>query len=49
MGKVYSFFSPSDIGPFFKKVPHLIDLNRRLVHVDTRLNYENAVIFEIRC
>ena len=44
MGKVYSFFFSSDIGPFLKKVPHLTDLNCRLVHVDTRFKCENAVI-----
>ena len=42
--KFTRFFFPSDIGPFFKKVPHLTDLNRHLVHVDTRFNCENAVI-----
>ena len=43
MGKVYSFFF-SEIGPFFKKVPHLTDLKRRVVHVDARFKGENAVI-----
>ena len=47
MGEVYSFF-PSEIGPFCKKVPHLTDLNRHLVHVDARFKRENAVVFEIR-
>ena len=34
---------------FFQKVPHLTDLNHRLVHVDARFKRENAVVFEIRC
>ena len=44
--KFTRFFS---VGAFFKKVPHLTDFNRRLVHVDARLKCENAVVFEIRC
>ena len=43
MGKVNSFFF-SEIGLFFKKVPHLTDLKRRVVHVDARFKGENAVI-----
>ena len=39
MGEVYSFFF-SEIGPFFKKVPHLTDLKRRVVHVDARFKGE---------
>ena len=45
--KFTRFFS--EIGAFLKKVPHLTDFNRRLVHVDARLKRENAVVFEIRC
>ena len=48
MGEVYSFFF-SEIGPFFKKVPHLTDLKRHVVHVEARFKGENAVVFEIRC
>ena len=47
MGEVYSFFS--EIGPFFKKVPHLKDLKSHVFHVDARFKGENAVVFEIRC
>ena len=32
MGEVCSFFFFSELGPFFKKAPHLTDLNCRLVH-----------------
>ena len=39
----------SEIGPFFKEVPHLTDLNCRLVYVDTCFKRENAIVFEIRC
>ena len=35
-----------EIGPFFKKVPHLTDLKSRVVHVDARFKGENAVVFE---
>ena len=44
MGEVYFFFF-SKIGPFLKKVPHLTDLKRRVVHVDARFKGENAVVF----
>ena len=41
MGEVSSFFflPPRYIGPFFK-VPHLMDLNHRHVHVDARFKHE---------
>ena len=40
MGEVYSFFFFSEVGPFFKKVPHLTDLKSRVVHVDARFKGE---------
>ena len=45
----FTRFFFSEIGPFLKKVPHLTDLKRRVVHVDSRFKGENAVVFEIRC
>ena len=30
----------------FQTVPHLTDLNRRLVHIDTCFKCENAIIFK---
>ena len=45
----FTHFFFSEIGPFLKKVPHLTDLKRRVVHVDAHFKGENAVVFEIRC
>ena len=42
----FTCFFFSEIGPFFKKVPHLTDLKRHVVHVEARFKGENAVIFE---
>ena len=36
----FTRFFFSEIGPFKKKVPHLMDLKRRVVHVDARFKGE---------